>query len=62
VARTIRFQLEGPGEVSTVGDDGEEIRLTSDAAGVVEVSEDFQEAVVALTRSGLKRAKAKKES
>ena len=58
----MKFQIDGPGEVGCVGDDGEVIGpFRADKDGVIEVPDDFQEATRALSQAaGVRRYRAPK--
>ena len=48
----MKFTLGGPGEVSCVGDGGEALgQFVADEAGVIEVPDDFQEAIRELSKA-----------
>ena len=55
----MRFKIDGPGEVGGVGTDGDQLGpFTANASGVIEVPDDFQEAIVLLSSAaGVSRVK-----
>lgn len=53
----MKFKLGKGAEISMCGDDGEEIRFVADKAGLIEVPDDFQEAIREITNAGHKPVK-----